>query len=319
MNIIVTGGCGFIGHNVVNKLQAEHQVTSYDSLTDYGIINATELSKLHLERKKFMKGSRVTGDIRDLKKVAGVFASESPDVVVHLASFPRAKVVNNDPIVGADVMSSALMKLLTTSKLNKVKRFVYISSSMVYGDFSNGVTEEEVCNPKGAYAILKYSGELLVKDYCAANNIEYVIIRPSAVYGPRDVEDRVASKFLLNAMRNETVTVHGASEILDFTYVDDIANGICLAALSPNAANKTYNMTRSIGYTLLDAAKMAVKMTNSQSAIVVVDRDCMFPSRGTLSIEKAIKDLNYSPTVDLEEGFTHYYEWLNTSDSVRRH
>ena len=315
MNIIVTGGCGFIGHNVVNKLQAEHQVTSYDSLTDYGIINATELSKLHWERKKFMKGSRVTGDIRDLKKVAGVFASESPDVVVHLASFPRAKVVNNDPIVGADVMSSALMKLLTTSKLNKVKRFVYISSSMVYGDFANGVTEEEVCKPKGAYAILKYSGELLVKDYCEANNIEYVIIRPSAVYGPRDVEDRVASKFLLNA----TVTVHGASEILDFTYVDDIANGICLATLSPNAANKTYNMTRSIGYTLLDAAKMAVKMTNSQSAIVVVDRDRMFPSRGTLSIEKAIIDLNYSPTVDLEEGFTHYYEWLNTSDSVRRH
>lgn len=313
MNILVTGGCGFIGHNVVHKLQDSHKVTSYDSLTDYGILDPVELKELHCERKKFMKGYRITGDIRDLKRLAASFSSELPEIVIHLAAFPRAKVVNSDPIVGAEVMSTALLKLLTTSKMNKVKRFVYISSSMAYGDFDNGVLETAQCNPMGTYGILKYSGELLVKDYCQSNNMEYVIVRPSAVYGPRDVEDRVASKFLLNAIRNETITVRGANEVLDFTFVDDIANGICLAALMPQAKNQTYNMTRGVGHTLLDAAKLAVKITGSQSAIVVADKDASFPSRGTLSIVKASTELGYSPKVDLEEGFKLYYDWLVSS------
>lgn len=136
------------------------------------------------------------------------------------------------------------------------------------------------------------------------------------MYGPRDVEDRVASKFLLNAMRNETITVRGANEVLDFTYVDDIANGICLAATLPAAKNQMYNMTRGVGHTLLDAAKLAVKITGSQSAIVVADKDASFPSRGTLSIEKAKAELGYSPKVDLEEGFKLYHDWLVSS--IRR-
>jgi len=310
MNILVTGGCGFIGHNVVHKLQDSHSVTSYDSLTDYGILNASELEALYCERFQFMTGYRVTGDIRDLKQLAATFLSEVPEIVIHMAAFPRAKVVNNDPIIGAEVMSTALMKMLTTSKMSNTRRFVYISSSMAYGDFDDGVDETAQCNPKGTYGILKYAGELLVKDYCIAHGMEYVIIRPSAVYGPRDVEDRVVSKFLLNAMCNKTITVRGANEVLDFTYVDDIANGICLAAISPHAKNQTYNMTRGVRHTLLDAAKLAVKISESQSAIIVADKDTSFPSRGTLSIQKAVTELGYAPIVDLEEGFRLYHNWL---------
>jgi nucleoside-diphosphate-sugar epimerase len=309
MRFFITGGSGFIGHNVVQRLQDTHHVTSYDSRTNYGCIDKNEVRKLHAERRGLMRCENITSDIRDLPHLTSAMMTSDPDVVIHMAAFPRAKVVNSDPVAGSDVMSAALLSLLMRSHIQKVTRFVYISSSMVYGDFSNGVKEYENCSPQGTYGILKYAGELLVKDFCNSHNIEYVIVRPSAVYGPRDVEDRVVSKFLKNAMRGDDITVRGPDEVLDFTYVDDIASGIALAATTPEAQNSTFNMTRGVGHSLLDAARLTVKVTGSSSNIIVADRDLSFPSRGTLCNEKAIFRLGYNPTVNLEEGLTNYYEW----------
>jgi len=311
MNIFITGGSGFIGHNVVQQLHDEHNVTSYDSVTNYGCIDKLEIKKLNTERRKLMRCENVTNDIRDLLHLSSSMLIARPDVVIHMAAFPRAKVVNSDPITGSEVMSAALLSLLLQSYKNKAKRFVYISSSMVYGDFKNGVSEDEICSPQGTYGILKYAGELLVKDFCVSHNIEYVIIRPSAVYGPRDVEDRVVSKFLMNAMRGNDIVVKGPLEVLDFTYVDDVAIGIAIAATHANAKNETFNMTRGIGHTLLDAAQLAINVTNSKSNLIVADRDLSFPSRGELSISKAKSILGYNPTINITDGFTNYFNWIS--------
>ena len=146
-------------------------------------------------------------------------------------------------------MIEGLLNLLEFSIQNKVKRFVYISSSMVYGNFKNtyfeGVDETHECNPIGQYGIMKLAGEWLVKDYSRRTGLIYTILRPSAVYGPLDVEDRVVSKFLLSAMRGETIQVNGPKEELDFTFVTDVAEGIVSAALSDNTNNMTYNITKS--------------------------------------------------------------------------
>jgi len=129
---------------------------------------------------------------------------------------------------------------------NNIKRFAYASSSMVYGDFTNFVTEDAVCRPQGQYGIMKLAGEWLVKDYSRKSGLEYTIFRPSAVYGPLDVEDRVISKFLLTAMRGGVLKVNGVNETLDFTFVDDAADGIVAATLSDNTVNKTYNIRKII-------------------------------------------------------------------------
>jgi nucleoside-diphosphate-sugar epimerase len=184
---------------------------------------------------------------------------------------------------------------------------------MVYGDFDSGVKEDAVCNPKGTYAILKYAGEMLVKDFCTANNIEYVIVRPSAVYGPRDVEDRVLSKFLMNALRGDDIVVKGANEVLDFSYVEDVATGIVLTATHENAPGNIFNMTRDVGVSLLDAAKLVVEVTGSKSKIVMTDKDASFPSRGTLSINNASSKLGYTPTLSLNNGLVKYYEWIQST------
>jgi nucleoside-diphosphate-sugar epimerase len=311
MNIFITGGSGFIGHNVARMLQTSHSVTTYDSETTYGCLKSDEVASLHKERQALMdRCTLIRGDICNRGDLYTAMAVARPEVVIHMAAFPRAKVVNADPPAGANVMTVALLTLLELSKAFKVRRFVYISSSMVYGDFDSGVKEDAVCNPKGTYAILKYAGELLVKDFCTANNIEYVIVRPSAVYGPRDVEDRVLSKFLMNALHGDDIVVKGANEVLDFSYVEDVAAGIVLTATHENAPDNIFNMTRGVGVSLLDAAKLVVEITGSKSKIVMADKDASFPSRGTLSTVHARSLLNYSPAISLMGGSKQYYNWI---------
>lgn len=311
---LVTGGHGLIGHNVVQRLQARDETVSViDNHTNYGIIPQAEMDYLLSERlQKLQSHKHYDVDIATTHYVDAAVAAEKPEVIIHCASFPRQKVVNANPVAGADVMMRGLINLLESAKKHGVERFVYISSSMVYGDFEDQVLEDDECRPQGQYGIMKLAGEWLVKDYARRTGMEYVIVRPSAVYGPLDVEDRVVAKFMLTAMRGGTLRVNGAGETLDFTYVDDAADGIVAAATRIMAKNNTYNITKSHSVTLHEAAQMVVGIVGKGS-IEVRDKDADFPSRGALNIDRARTILGYDPKVDVEEGFQKYYEWLSNS------
>ena len=314
MNILVTGGLGLIGHNVVERLQTQgHDLTVVDTRTTYGIVPQEEIDYLMSERiKKFAPDTCVQKiDITDRVGMKWLFETKQFGMVIHLASFPRQKVVNTNPMDGSRVMSEGLLNLLELSEQTGVCKFVYISSSMVYGDFSDDVKEDAVCAPQGQYAIMKLAGESLTRDYTrkSKGNMSHTIIRPSAVYGPLDVEDRVVAKFLSTAIRGETLNVNGADEHLDFTYVADVADGIVAASLSNNTANKTYNITRSHSRSLLEAAQLAVELTG-KGDIEINQRDLNFPKRGSLNIDAARRDFGYDPKVNIEQGFKLYYDSL---------
>ena len=314
MKILVTGGLGLIGHNVVQRLEAQgHDVVVTDTRTNYGIIPQAEIDYLMSERLKKISGNNIYHiDITDADNVDWLVNKHRPEVVIHMASFPRQKVVNANPAWGSRVMSEGLINICESAKKHGVSRVVYISSSMVYGDFDDQVEEDYDCRPIGQYGILKLTGEDIVKDYHRRGAFDYAIIRPSAVYGPLDVEDRVVAKFMLAAMRGETLKVNGAGETLDFTYVDDAADGIVAAATLEHARNDTYNITKSHSVSLLEAAEMIVKIVG-QGTIECRDKDADFPSRGALNITKARTVLGYDPQVDVEEGFQNYYKWLSES------
>ena len=314
--ILVTGGLGLIGHNVVRKLLDQgHEVSITDTRTNYVLVPQDELDYLMTERIRKIPEMKLRThhiDISDREGVDWLMRIYQPDTIIHLASFPRQKVVNANPQLGSRAMSEGLLNLLEASHKHNVCKFLYASSSMVYGDFTDDVTEDAVCRPQGQYGIMKLAGEWLVRDYTRRGCFDHVIIRPSAVYGELDVEDRVISKFLLTAMRGGTLKVNGATETLDFTYVGDAADGIVAAALSKNANNKTYNITKSHSWSLLDAANLAVKIVG-QGSVEVRDKDADFPSRGALNIDAARRDFGFDPRVDIEEGFQRYYEWLKHS------
>ena len=320
MKVLVTGGAGFIGHNVVHILESQgHECIVIDTCTDYGFIPKEELTYLVDNRLKRIKSRIRSIDIRESTFVDTIFKTYEPEVVIHMASFPRQKVVEQNPVLASDVMSNGLINLLEKSKKYAVKKFVYISSSMVYGDFETDVDETAQCNPIGQYGIMKFMGEKLVEDYSRRGCFDHVVIRPSAVYGEWDVEDRVVSKFMTKAMRGEILKVNGPDEVLDFTYVEDTAQGIVLAATKGSANGNIYNITRSEQrqWNLKDAAELAIKIAG-QGSLEVAPRDLSFPKRGRLDISRAVRELGYTPQVNVEQGFQRYYDWYSQNPVLWR-
>ena len=309
--ILVTGGMGFIGHNVVRLLQSlKHNVQVVDALTSYGVTDKEELEYLYNQRlTKINKKTQIYKiDIAD-SSLDQVFDSFKPDVVIHLASFPRQATVRANPTEAAHTMCKGLVNVLDCCARHEVAKVLYASSSMVYGNFDDA-KEDDQLNPSGSYSIWKIAGEELVKEYNRNTGLEYVIVRPTAVYGPMDVSDRVVSKFLISAMRDEKLNVNGADETLDFTFVDDCATGIVLASLGHTIG--TYNISRSHRCTIAEAANLAVKIAG-KGTVNIRDKDKDFPSRGTLNTSKAQKDFKFDPKIDIDKGLEMYYNWIKDS------
>jgi nucleoside-diphosphate-sugar epimerase len=138
--------------------------------------------------------------------------------------------------------------------------------------------------------------------------IPYTIIRPSALYGQRCVSRRVGQTFIENAIRCRPLTVTGASDALDFTYIDDLVQGVVRVIAQPSARNEIFNMTYGASRTVGELADM-VRQHFPGLDITEVPRDAQMPERGTLSIEKARRLLGYEPSYPLERGFVEYIRW----------
>ena len=317
MNILVVGGVGFIGYNVVQKFLAEgHTVSILDSLTNYNTYE-TELHNKKLEyRMSLMQDCKIyqCNIGTDALMVDSAFDEQHPDIVINLANVPVAGIAVKDPLMATEAMTTGLLRLLKLSDLFDVKRFVNISSSMVYGDFEvDPVHEDAVCDPLDIYGNLKLNGERLVRAYTRLHGLEHTIVRPSAVYGPAGNEMFVVTKFLRAAMAGGEINIMGEETALDFTYVSDITEGIYLAATKDAGANQTFNITAGKKRSLVDVANF-FKSRYPDVTINITDRDPLYPIRGSLSILKAKALLGYEPMIALELGLEHFRQFVNTHE-----
>jgi nucleoside-diphosphate-sugar epimerase len=286
MRVMVTGSQGFIGKAVTRKLRdLQHDICGIDTKMGTDILD-------------------------DLSKPFEIF---KPEIVIHMACTPIAKYCNEYRKDAVSTIVGGTQNILETIKDHPVKRFVYISSSMVYGDFVNiPEKESDPKNPKCIYGAAKLSAELLTKVYGRMFGIDYIIVRPSAVYGPGDVNRRVSQIFLENAIERKPIVIKGGEDTrLDFTYVEDIADGIILAAFFKDwekpLYDRTFNITAGNGRSLIEYVDI---LRNYFPDIKVVNepRDESIPKRGTLDISKAREILGYSPKFSLEDGIRKYVE-----------
>ena len=317
MKILVTGGKGFIGSKIIEKLTHDgHKVISIDNHDTYDIISESDLKSLMAWRTRNWNMNLVQdkiGDVLDRDVCLNIFSSR-PDIVIHLATYPRAKIVDQDPILGIPKVIGTTTNLLWHSIKFNVKKFVYISSSMVYGDFVDGTAEDSNTKPKNIYGEAKLTGERLTKLFAKRDNLIYNIVRPSGVYGPGDLPDRVVSKFFDKAMKNETITLHNGDNKVDFTYRQDAAYGIIKAATS-DVPNTSFNITAGNATSLRTLAEKIKKITGSASKIEDIGDHKLYPSRGTLDISRAKNLLNYEPKFTLEQGLESYYDWIRQHTS----
>lgn len=319
MRILITGGAGFIGHRLTVELTTlGYSILVVDKLTDYGVIPTNEHLSITNQRIQYMSQQKLRVPIiEDISKpdIARIIERYDPNVIVNLAAFSRVKLVESNPAMASDSLIKGIFNLLYANVPN-LKRFVQVSSSMIYSDWPNikdyAMTEESLFRiPKNHYGILKLAGERIVEQYCIDNDVEYTIVRPSAVYGERDLMDRVVPKFLTAAHNNEPIYVNGDSRI-DFTYIEDFISGMVQCIINPDAKNLVFNITRGNSRTLIEAAEVAKQVTNSKSDIVLKEHNKLYSKRGTCSIAKAEAKLGYKPKYDIEEGFAQTYNWLKS-------
>ena len=288
-----------------------HKVTIVDNEDTYGIMSKEQLDKLYQWRTRNWKAENILyirGDILDRLVCLKAF-SHNPDIVIHLATYPRAKIVDNDPILGIPKVINTTTNLLWHAEKFGVRKFVYVSSSMVYGDFKDGTKEDASTKPKNIYGEAKLTGERLVKLFAKRDGLNYTIVRPSGVFGPGDMPDRVVSKFFDKAITGKAITLHNGDNKVDFTYRQDAARGIIMAALS-SVANVSFNITAGNATSLRKLAEKIIDITGSDSDIEDIGNHKLYPMRGTLDISRAKDLLDYSPEFTLEQGLKSYYDWL---------
>jgi len=309
LKILVTGGEGFIGSWIVEKLsQMGHRVTTIDSNETYDVIDKESLDKIYQWRQRNWK--KVNKKFGNVTMPLYRVWLRKQDIVIHLASYPRAKIVNDHPEMGVENIVVGTTGMLQDCVEHGVKRFIYVSSSMIYGNFADGTKEDHEADPVNIYGEAKLAGERLTQQFGRAHGLEYVIVRPSGVYGAGDIPDRVLSKFFAAAMNNRDINVHNANNRVDFTYVEDTADGIIKCALEKNSANKIFNITAGSAISLGEAAEKIIELTGSRSQVKDTGQNNLYPERGTLDISQARKLLKYQPQHSFDQGIKKYHEWL---------
>jgi len=323
--IAIIGGAGFIGHNLALALAAGGaDVHVIDSLQVNNLLyfqTRPEASNRPLflailnERLDLLRTAGIPlhpQDARDYHALSRILSEVQPTFVVHLAAVSHAGRSNKDPFSTFDHSLRTLENALDWSRGDNVnvERFVYLSSSMAYGNFeSSEVTEEHPLNPIGIYGALKVAGEKLVIAYQQVFGLPYTIIRPSALYGPRCVSRRVSQVFIESALVQRPLRIAGdGCERLDFTYIDDLVSGVALAMAKPQGCNQIFNLTYGSARSIGELAGI-VRSHFPDVPVEHEARDALMPMRGTLSIAKARRELGYEPAHELEAGLARYVDW----------
>ena len=303
--VLVTGGNGAVGSNLVRKLLAlDAKVTVLDDFSQSVRGNLSIHKKLDIVR----------GNIVNPKTLDKVF-NKKYDYVFHLAARFANEMSVNDPMEDLRINIQGTMQVLLKASRQNPERFVYTSSSSIYGHQKTSTfSEKTIPLPSTPYASSKLSGE----HYCNAIHelygLDYAIVRLSNSYGPFDPPGKfrnVIPNFMLNAINGKDLTIFGTGkETRDFTYVDDCVDGILLAAVKQHK-NQVFNLGTGKETTIKKIADIILDLTQHRSKIVYRPmRTFDHIKRRRMDISKTRRLLNYSPIVKIETGLAKTYEWF---------
>ena len=307
--VLLIGGGGFIGAHLARELlDRGHRVVVLDDDRTYLPGGEPEAVRARAWRREtLLSGTELrAGGPDDPAHLAPELRAAAPDAVVHLANLPLAGVAAADPREARrSIVQGTANVLAATEQQAPAARLTFVSSSMVYGDFSQDPQPESAplrpCEPYGA---CKLEAERLVR----ASGLRWTIVRPSAVYGPGDANGRFLQRLVEAATTGRTLqlTADPATR-LDFTWVQDLARGLADAALSDDAIGETFNLTAGQARSLDDAIR-AVRAHGHTVSVRRRPATARRPSRGTLDIARARSLIGYRPRCSLEDGLAAYLD-----------
>jgi UDP-glucuronate 4-epimerase len=316
MRILVSGGAGFIGSTLVDRLLADGAeviaLDNFDSFYAESRKRANLVSALKNRRFRL-----VEGDVRDRGLVRTLVDDFAPDAIAHLAAKAGVRPSIDEPFECADVNVNGTVNLLEAAcRLTSLPRFVYASSSSVYGDRHDAPFREtdRVDRPISPYAASKKATELFAQTFHHLHGLPITGLRFFTAYGPRNRPDLAVAKFTRLIDRGEPVPMFGdGSTRRDYTYVDDIADGVT-RAIDRCRSNHLYNLGNSSPISLLT---MISEIGNALGKPPLIDRRPEQPGdvRQTFAdIHLAESELGYAPRTPFREGIANYVEWYRENE-----
>jgi len=303
--ILVTGGCGFIGANLVHRLSKmdQYEITVFD-------IAPPRFMKLP-DQVRFIQG-----DLRDANLLRKIMIDDSIDTIYHLAWGTIHETATRDPLEDVHVNVDSSLTLLDACVHSKVTRIVYVSSGgTVYGIPEHlPITENHSTNPINAYGISKLTVEKYLQMYAYLHQIEYTIFRPSVPYGPFQNPNRrqgAVTVFTYNTLTGKPIHIWGKGDILrDYFFIDDLIDALIGVLSSSECKNQILNLSGTESISLNDLIQ-AIERTLKIKPVVNYEKGRLIDVKAmTLDSSAAKKRLNWSPQIGLEEGIRLTAEWL---------
>ena len=314
-HLLVTGGAGFIGSNLcAYLLQNNVKVTCLDNLITGKLENIEEL--MSNANFKF-----INGDITNLNDCTN--ACKDIDVILHQAALGSVSRSIENPINTNNINISGFLNILWAAKASNIKRVVYAASSSTYGDSKKlPKIEDEIGLPLSPYAVTKYVNELYAGVFSSLYNLELIGLRYFNVFGrkqdPNGAYAAAIPKFIKAFVNYESPIIHGdGSQSRDFTYIDNViqANVLAATTTNSNAINQVYNVACGEQSILLDLLKHIQNLLKQFDEKIDQVKISFGPERigdikhSLASIEKAKKQLNYSPSHNVNEGIEAAIQW----------
>lgn len=313
--ILLTGGAGFIGSSLCKVLYKNNEILIYDNLKRNSIQNTSLLDEENV--------NLVKGDILDFNNLNKTVNDFKPNVVIHLAA-----IAGIDTVIKAPVSTMKVNMVGTSNILEAVKeysayidRFIDFSTSEVFGSYAYKVDEkcttnlEPVGEARWTYSVSKLAAEHLTHSYHKQYGLKTVTIRPFNIYGPGQVGEGAIHEFVMRAIKNEQIKIHGDGEqIRSWCYIDDFVDGVKLCLENEEAIGNSFNIGNPKGTITIEMLARLIKdISGSKSEIVYVPKNYEDVELRVPSINKAVKILGFKPKYNLTSGLNITIEWYRSN------
>ena len=301
--IFMTGGAGFIGSTLIGRLIEHNRVVVFDNLSRNALISLPYASHTNL--------TLVVGDVTDAAALRSAMDEADPHIVVHMAAIAGIDTVIKSPTTTMRVnLMGTLNALESARQMKRLERFVDFSTSEVFGSNAFRAAESEqasigaVGEARWIYAVSKLSGEHMAHAYHREFGLPAVTLRPFNVYGPGQVGEGAIHRFVVNALQNEELQIHGdGSQIRAWCYVDDMVDGVLLAMEHPKAIGESFNIGNARAVvTIYGLANAIVRVLESRSPIRFIPKGYVDIELRVPNVDKARDLIGFEAKVDLEEG-----------------
>lgn len=305
MNLLVTGGCGFIGSNFCNYISKKvNKLVIIDKIT-YAA-NISNISGIIDNENVFL----IIDDIINHNFVS-TFQEYDINYIIHFAAETHVDTSYNDVIKFIDNNITATYKIIEAILKYKKISMIYFSTDEVYGESNDKYKFKETdrYNPTNPYAATKTSCELMIKSFINSYNMQIMIVRCNNVYGINQYEEKVIPKFIKKAINNETIELHDEGKIIrDFLYIDDLIDALIIL-INKGKITEVYNIGYDNSISIINLAKMIINMTNSKSDIIFTKNRPYNDYRYYIDNSK-ILELGWKPKYNSENSFKENIKYL---------